>query len=327
MSRDYELDRLRSEEQSLFQAKQSAWQRWHDAQERTNAAYDLSQEAWNTRVSAKETMSHEYNQMVRNSDNYRDVWDEYGRIRDYNNSCIESLKSEADYEHQQMQECFNQASLAYESGDKASAPYYSQLGHEHKDRRNELNAEISELANKVKEARRNAEWLAPKTDSSEFHAAKAEFDHAKSEHQRLDAEFKRLKEESKRLKTEFDNLNNQYKQAKEAFQKRLSQIKEQKNAMIRKVESTLMPATGRFDGKVAKVVERNDGSGKTDVYFGGMNPEGDGLGHGHAVIESSGQVTYLRGQFQDHDDWLIDERANLPNKHGEIRRKGDPTKI
>ena len=57
MSRDYELDRLKSEEQSLFQAKQAALARWQDAQERANAAYNLSQEAWNARVSAKETLS------------------------------------------------------------------------------------------------------------------------------------------------------------------------------------------------------------------------------------------------------------------------------
>ncbi|MBB1531470.1 hypothetical protein HG461_003110 [Candidatus Saccharibacteria bacterium] len=85
MSRDYELDRLKSEEQSLFQAKQAALARWHDAQERANAAYNLSQEAWNARVSAKETLSYEYNQMVQSSENYRDVWDEYGHIREYNN--------------------------------------------------------------------------------------------------------------------------------------------------------------------------------------------------------------------------------------------------
>lgn len=51
-----------------------------------------------------------------------------------------------------MRECFNQASFAYESSDKASAPYYSQLSHSYRDRRNELNAKLVG-ANKVKEAR------------------------------------------------------------------------------------------------------------------------------------------------------------------------------
>lgn len=327
MSKDHELDRLKSEKQSLFQDKQAARARWHDAKERADAAYDASQEAWNARVSAKETLSYEYNQLVQSSDNYRDVWDEYSRIRDYNNSRIEALRSEADYEHQQMQECFSQASYAYEYGDKASAPYYSQQGHEHKNRRNGLNTEISALANEVKEARQNAEWRAPKTDSSAFHNAKAEFDREKAEHQRRESEFKRLKAERDRLKAEFDSLNSQYYQAKEAYQRRLDQIKDRKNEKIRKIESALIPATGRFDGKAAKIVERNDGSGKTDIYFGGINPEGDGLGHGHAVIEDSGQITYLRGQYQDHNDWQINDMADLADKDGRVRFKGDHTKI
>ncbi len=148
MSRDYELDRLKSEEQSLFQAKQAALARWHDAQERANAAYNLSQEAWNARVSAKETLSYEYNQMVQSSENYRDVWDEYGHIREYNNFRMPK-----------------------------SAPSLAKL--------------------------RRLDKTQSCTDSSAFHAAKADFDRTKTEHQSREAEFKRLKAERDRLKAEF----------------------------------------------------------------------------------------------------------------------------
>lgn len=37
-------------------------------------------------------MNREYDEMQRPSEHYREVWDEYGRIRDENNSRIESLK-------------------------------------------------------------------------------------------------------------------------------------------------------------------------------------------------------------------------------------------
>ncbi len=319
MPRDLELDRLKSEDRLLFQAKQAAWARWHDAQERANDAYDISQEAWNARVSAKETMNCEYNRIVESSDNYRDVWDEYGRIRDYNNSHIESLRSEADYEHQQMQECFEQASYAYESGDKASAPYYSQQGHEHKDRRNELNAEISALANEVKEARQNAERRAPKTDNSMFRNAKAEFDRAKAEHQAREAEFKRLKAERDRLRVEFDNLNKQHKQAKEAFKRRLDEIKSSnactKQELVDKVNMALVRSNphylGTIFGKNAKFVPKNGDSGKIDVYFAGLAAAGDGTGHGHATIDEYGNVVYLRDAWTDHDSYLIDENADI----------------
>ncbi len=182
MARDHELDRLKSEEQSLFQAKQAAWQRWQDAKKRASDAYDAAQAAWRDRCSAKETMNREFEAMRRSSERHQDVWDEYGRIRDANNAQIEYLKSQADYEHQQMCSCFDQASSAYEYGDKSMAPYYSQEGHAHKERRDELNTEISALAREVKDARQNAEWRAPKTDSSAFHSAKNEFERVKEEH-------------------------------------------------------------------------------------------------------------------------------------------------
>ena len=38
--------------------------------------------------------------------------------------------------------------------------------------------------------------------------------------------------------------------------------------------------------------------------------------HGHAVIEDSGQITYLRGQYQDHNDWQINDMADLADKDG-----------
>lgn len=39
---------------------------------------------------------------------------------------------------------------------------------------------------------------------------------------------------------------------------------------------------------------------------GGLAAAGDGLGHGHAIIDRNGNVTYLRDAWQDHDDYLID---------------------
>ena len=86
--------------------------------------------AWQERSSAREEMNREYEEMQRSSEHYREVWDGYSRIRDSNNSRIESLKWEADREHQEMISCFDRASFEYEYGDKSMAPVYSQEGHE-----------------------------------------------------------------------------------------------------------------------------------------------------------------------------------------------------
>jgi hypothetical protein len=59
MSRNYELDSLKSREQDAFQRKQAAFQRYADARDRCNEAHDVMQTAWEERVGAKEEMNRE----------------------------------------------------------------------------------------------------------------------------------------------------------------------------------------------------------------------------------------------------------------------------
>lgn len=68
-------------------------------------------------------------------------------------------------------------------------------------------------------------------------------------------------------------------------------------------------------GEDAKIKPRNDGSGKTDIYFGGSNTAGDGYGHGHAVIDREGNVIYLRDSGRDHEEYLIDDRFSFNRTH------------
>lgn len=322
MSRNPELDRLKAEQQSLFEQKQAAFQRFKDLQKRTNIAHDVMQSAWDERTRAREHMNREF-EARQSAYSHRDsVWDEYGRISDYNNSRIESLKYEADAEHRAMQDCFEQASNAYQYGDKSEAPYYSQQGHEHKDRRDALNAEISELAREVKQAKANAEASAPRISSYAFDSAKSAFESAKARHESAQAEFKRLKAQRDSAKAEFDRLQAQFKQAQAAFNRRLEEVKSErtsrKQQSVNKVNMALVKSNahylGTLFGQNAKVVPHGDGT--THVFFGGLNAAGDGMGHGHAVIDRDGNVTYLRDAWQDHDDYLIDDaRKRGANTH------------
>ena len=326
MPRNPELDKLKAEQQSLFEQKQAAFKRFKDLQEQTNAAYDVMQSAWDERTRTREHMNREY-EARRSAYSHRDsVWDEYGRIRDYNNSRIESLKYEADAEHRAMQDCFEQASNAYQYGDKSEAPYYSQQGHEHKNRRDMLNAEISELAREVKQAKANAEASAPRINSYAFDSAKAAFESAKSRHESAQTEFKRLKAQRNSAKAEFDRLQAQFKQAQSAFNRKLEEVKSArastKQQAVDKVNMALVHEKGgafyigSIFGQDAKIRPRNDGSGKIDVFFGGLNATGDGIGHGHAIIDRNGNVTYLRDAWQEHDDFLIDDaRKRGTNTH------------
>lgn len=295
MPRSYELDLLKSVEQDAFERKQRAWETYADLRERCKDAHDAMEAAWQERVSVREEMNHEYENMQQMRDQSKQVWDEYGRIRDSNNYEIERLRTEADSEHQQMIDCFERASECYEYGNRAEAPYWSQQGHDHKERRDELNEEVRRLCEEVKSAKQDAELRAPKVDASAFHQAKADFEGAKARHETAQSEFKRLKSERDQAKAEFDSAQAAYIRAKEAFQKKLEEVKASNQ---RERDMVLDKAGVRYsERKDAKIVKKPDGT--TQVYHGGVG-SGDGVGHGHTTLDQFGRKTYDRGAFEEH---------------------------
>lgn len=315
MSRNYELDSLKSREQDVFQRKQAAFQHYAEARDRCNEAHDNMQSAWEERCYAREEMNREYEAMQGTSENYREVWDEYEKIRDQNNYEIEHLRAEADSEHQEMIDCFERASDCYENGDKSEAPYWAQQGHDHKDRRDNINEEVSRLCREVKEAKQNAEWRAPKTDSFAFHRAKDAFEQAKSRHEFAQAEFKRLKAERDRLKDIFDSLQAEHAHLKEEFQRKLEEVK---TTNRRERDRTLDRAGVHWSERDdAKIVKKADGT--TQIYHGGIG-KGDGFGHGHTALDQFGNKTYDRDAFAEHGN-----QNYVDAKYGTFDRK--PAKV
>lgn len=293
--RNQDLDALKTREQEAFSLKQNAWKKYDEAKTRCSELHDAMQSAWDERVSARDVMNHEYEAMQNDNNNYRAVWDEYGRIRDYNNAKIESLRSKADYEHREMIRCFDQASSCYQYGDKSEAPYWSEQGHSHKNLRDQLNCQISELCREVKAAKQNAEMRANKTNSSAFHRAKEAFNDAKNRHEAFQTGFKRLKAERDQLKLEFHRAEAEHRKLKEQFQRKLDEIKTNNK---REREETLDKAgVSLFERSDAKIVKKSDGT--IQVYHGGIG-SGDGYGHGHTAIDQFGNKTYDRKAFTEH---------------------------
>lgn len=295
MSKNHELDDLKRREQAAFQHKQAAWNAFAEARDRASAAHAAMESAWQARIAAREEMNREFEAIQQSSARYRGVWDEYGRIRDAHSAEIERLRSEADYEHQEMVECFERASDCYESGSKAEAPYWSQQGREHQERRNDLNEAISQLCQAIKAARNAAESRAPKTDASAFHGARTIFQQAKSDHEAAQAEFKRLKAERDRLKAEFDSAQAEHIRLKDEFQRKLEAVKaERRRARDQTLDRANIRSSERAD---AKIITKPDGT--TQIYHGGLG-KGDGIGHGHTVLDQSGHKTYDRDAFAAH---------------------------
>lgn len=295
MPKNSSLDSLKSREQDAFHRKQLVFKDYLDAKNRADIAYSAMQAARQECRTAREEMNREYEDMQRSSNNFREVWDEYGRIRDINNARIESLRQEAEYEHREMQDCFDRAGNCYHYGDKSEAPYWSSQGHDHKYRRDNINEEVSRLCQEVKTARQNAEWRAPKTDSSAFQRAKESFNDAKSRQKSAEAEFDRLKTERDQYKAQFDSIQAEYLRLKEEFQEKLAQVKQDNQRERDKIlDKAGVSWSNRED---AKIVKKADGT--TQIYYGGLL-SGDGLGHGHAALDQFDDKTYDRGAFEKH---------------------------
>jgi hypothetical protein len=242
-------------------------------------------------------MNQEFERMQASRTQNDRVWGEYKRIRDYNNARISSLKSQADSAYQSMINAFERASNAFNYGDKASAPSYSAEGKNYKATLQSLNAEIRTLGAEVKSAKARAESASGGiTDGCAFNSAKARFQAAKKEHELVQTKFKSVKADYDCAKVAFKSAKADHAKAKEAFQVRLTMLKAEKASRESKNAKALMVVTGEIgymDGKMVKIKLKNDGSGKVDIFFGGLDLVGDGIGHGHIVVDDY-NVVYMR---------------------------------
>lgn len=194
-------------EQMAFQRKQEAWASYDEVKKRVNKVHNALRLAWKKRCTIREEMNEEYRAMKAADERSDKVWAAYESICERNKAQIESLRSEADLEHSEVQRCFNQVNNALRRGDESMVSYYSREGNKHRDRRNVLNAEINALYREMEEAEQNANKIAPKkANNAGFRAARKRFLHAKKHHEAVQAEFKRLKAERDRLKAEFETV-------------------------------------------------------------------------------------------------------------------------
>jgi hypothetical protein len=302
VARDAELDRLKAEQDRTYQRQQEAFQTMKRKQEEQHALYEQQQAAWNRRKAVGDELNREYERLQASRKLNDEVWGEYQRVRDYNNSRISALKPQADSAYRNMVSAFERASTVYNSGDKAAAPGYSAEGKNYQAILQSLNAEISSLGVEIKSAKARAESVGGgRTDGSAFSAAKARFQALKSEHTAIQSKFKSVKSEYDRAKATFKSAQAAHKKAKEAFQVRLATLRAEKASREAKNRNMLMVVSGEIgymDGKMVKIKPKDDGSGKVDIYFGGLDPRGDGIGHGHIVVDGC-QVVYMRQPWKD----------------------------
>ena len=278
MPRNPELDLLHEQTQRAFEAKQAKFTELKIARKQANAAYASLRLIKSEHDSAFSEMKRLREELDESSRNYDAVWGEYSRLKESLSSRIDYLKAEADKEHRMMSECFDQASNEYQYGDRGLASSYSQDGHAHKANRDALNEEVSELCRELKAAREDAQWRAPKTDSSEYRAAKARFDQIKSRLDDARKAFDAARDRRDLLQTAFDNLNEEHKRLEAEFKRKLEEVRRSKR---RQESNWTRLQTGTIDGHLVTFKQGKgplegqtliaDGDGYTERSFRGRH--------------------------------------------------------
>lgn len=269
MARDAELDRLKAAQDLAFNRQQDA--------------YAAQQRAWEQRSSTRDQMNRAHDRKQRAYDAQQSAWQDYQRVRSANGPRIDSLNTLQEHAYQNMRSAFSDASAAHDRRDGASARSYADRGHAYKAESQGYVAERRRLVDEIRTAKARHEPY-----KLEFQHAKREFDDAK-------ARFDEAKARHERAKVEFEQAKADHERAKEAFRTRLERVKAERKADNRSIaERAGIPYQYRDDMYVSR-----DAAGNINIYFGGAG-DPDGPGHGHYVLDSSGNVTYRRDPFDSH---------------------------
>lgn len=125
--------------------------------------------------------------------------------------------------------------------------------------------------------------------------------------ERADAldEFNKLRNKRNSAKERFVQLQDKHRKLRDKYERRKNKCQEAIDAANEALNEFDSQYSGSLRIENTKIIPREDG--KLDVFYGGEYKAGDGAGHGHAVIDGEGKVTYLRDAWQRHSKSLIDD--------------------
>ncbi len=297
MAHDAELDRLKVAQDNAFQRKQNA--------------YQAQQQAWDRRTSAREDLNRAHESKQRAYAEQESSWQRVDQVRSSNGPRIDSLNSMQESAYLNMGSAFQNASAAHDRRDGAAARSYADDGHRYKAECQGYVVERRRLVEEIRSARAVHDATKPafQRAKAEFSSAKERFDRAKADHERAQAEFKQAK-------AEFDA-------AAKAFRARLEKVRDEsakrKNDKRSIAEKAGIPYEYRNNVYVS-----TDASGNTNIYFGGLGSP-DGPGHGHYVMNRSGDVTYMREPFDAHGSHnFTDNQSDYSERIGhEVAGQGE----
>ena len=206
---DDKLEKLRREERISSCRLRKVSEKYTEAKRLASEAYAELEKLYAERCRVRRLLNDEYDLMQCVNRYRQKSWDEYHRIKDYNDSLVAQLRTEAYEENRAMVECFELAKKAYDEGKKDEAKSLSEEGYRHRSCRNLRIEQVKECRARINYAKRCAEMVVG-FDKTNFYALKKEFEVARDLHKEAQDYFKRLKDERNRIKIEFDRVREEH---------------------------------------------------------------------------------------------------------------------
>ncbi len=214
MSKDYELESLRSELNRAYEIKQSAYSKMKDAARARSEAKESLNSSWDRLQDARADCDEAHSELQREWGDYKS---EKARLSDL----IDEAASEADHYHAQVCQYRDEAKYAYDSGDKESAASYAESKREYIVLRDEANERKAELIREKKSIDRpndsQFERLKEKREQAEhdYEYYKDRYISAKSTHENAKDEFASAKQD-------YDEIHARYLERKNELQQQRS---------------------------------------------------------------------------------------------------------
>lgn len=328
MPRDDELDRLKAAQDAAYAAKQSAWtdqddawKKCQDAREKMSqayanrdAAYATMQTAWQARRTAREALDQAFAAKQSAYEYQQSAWDQLQRVRDYNGPRIDHLNGMQESAYQNMVGAFGSASDAHNDGDGAAARAYADEGHGHKADAQAYVQERRALVDEIRQARDSWESVRGpfQQAKADFDCARGIFQTAKEAHEQKQGEFQALKTHAEEWRVYFNAMKEAHGTLLERFKDAKSNLEKAKAAhnsrrsdiqAARQNDANEMRELARRAGVPSEYLDsvhvtvQSDGT--VSILFGGAGSP-DGPGHGHFVMDASGNVTYQRAPSDEH---------------------------
>lgn len=212
------LDALKEQEEKAFRKRQAAKKSYNTANGHFRSIQNKLEFARLEYYSTRDRMNREFEALQEENKTYREVWGDYERIRDSNNSQIESLRSNVDYEYRMMKEAYFFAdSVSRTANSKNTVATYLQEAAEHKANYKRAQSKIQTLMRENQKAKWRAQLFAPMLDGSDYREAKEAFKGAKKRFLDIQASYKQAKFDRDFFRKEFKIAKAEHERVKRAL--------------------------------------------------------------------------------------------------------------